>query len=221
MLVFKNVASETTSITQQLTIFGKTFADTKKDLRNGLGIKSFSSVVTSKNIENLRNFNTQINNGVKYKTAFDENLSSSSIIVKRQANELIGLNKQLKVLQTLYSQGKIEQSEYRTQVQATQERITALTTQTETLTIKQRLLAGITKTVATAFDMLKMAAVTFAVSGIIALITEVVNKQKELAEQTKQTADEAKQSYLQSSSFTNPLPPHNIKKWKITGAAAL
>lgn len=176
MLVFKNVASETTSMTQQLTIFGKTFADIKKDLHNGLGIKSFFSVVTSKDIENLRNFNTQINNGVKYKTAFDENLSSSSIIVKRQANELIGLNKQLKALQTQYSQGKIEQSEYITQVQATQERITALTTQTETLTIKQRLLAGITKTVATAFDMLKMAPVTFAITGIIAFITELVNK---------------------------------------------
>ena len=201
MLVFKNVASETTSMTQQLTIFGKTFADIKKDLHNGLGIKSFSSVVTSKDIENLRNFNTQINNGVKYKTAFDENLSSSSIIVKRQANELIGLNKQLKALQTQYSQGKIEQSEYITQVQATQERITALTAQTETLTIKQRLLAGITKTVATAFDMLKMAAVTFAVSGIIALITEVVNGQKELAEQTKQTADEAKQTSVEISNL--------------------
>ena len=201
MLVFKNVASETTSMTQQLTIFGKTFADIKKDLHNGLGIKSFSSVVTSKDIENLRNFNTQINNGVKYKTAFDENLSSSSIIVKRQANELIGLNKQLKALQTQYSQGKIEQSEYITQVQATQERITALTAQTETLTIKQRLLAGITKTVATAFDMLKMAAVTFAVSGIIALITEVVNKQKELAEQTKQTATEAKQTSTEISNL--------------------
>lgn len=193
MLVFKNVASETTSMTQQLTIFGKTFADIKKDLHNGLGIKSFSSVVTSKDIENLRNFNTQINNGVKYKTA--------SIIVKRQANELIGLNKQLKALQTQYSQGKIEQSEYITQVQATQERITALTAQTETLTLKQRLLAGITKTVATAFNMLKMVAVTFAVSGIIALITEVVNKQKELAEQTKQTATEAKQTSVEISNL--------------------
>ena len=201
MLVFKNVASETTSMTQQLTIFGKTFADIKKDLHNGLGIKSFSSVVTSKDIENLRNFNTQINNGVKYKTAFDENLSSSSIIVKRQANELIGLNKQLKALQTQYSQGKIEQSEYITQVQATQERITALTTQTGTLTLKQRLLAGATKTVVTAFNMLKMVAVTFAVSGIIALITEVVNKQKELAEQTKQTATEAKQTSVEISNL--------------------
>ncbi len=192
MLVFKNVASETTSITQQLTIFGKTFADIKKDLRNGLGIKSFSSVVTSKDIENLRNFNTQINNGVKYKTAFDENLSSSSIIVKRQANELIGLNKQLRALQTQYSQGKIEQSEYRTQVQATQERIAALTTQTETLTLKQRLLAGVTKTVATAFNMLKMAAITFAVTGIIALISLLVNHLSDLANNVSKTKEKVK-----------------------------
>ena len=45
-------------------------------------------------------------------------------------------------------------------------------------------------------------------------------KQKELAEKTKQTADEAKQSNLQSSSFTNPHPPHNIKKRKIAGEKA-
>ncbi len=49
--------------------------------------------------------------------------------------------------------------------------------------------------------MLKMAAVTFAVSGIIALITEVVNKQKELAEQTKQTATEAKQTSTEISNL--------------------
>ena len=162
MLVFKNVASETTSITQQLTIFGKTFADIKKDLRNGLGIKSFSSVVTS------------------------------SIIVKRQANELIGLNKQLRALQTQYSQGKIEQSEYRTQVQATQERIAALTTQTETLTLKQRLLAGVTQTVATAFNMLKMAAVTFAVTGIIALVSKFVNHLSEVSNNVEKTKEKVK-----------------------------
>ena len=189
MLVFKNVATETTSITQQLTIFGKTFADIKKDLHNGLGIKSFSSTVTSKDVENLRNFNKQINNGVKYKTAFNENLSSSSIIVKRQANELIGLNKQLKTLQTLYSQGNINQSEYRTQVQATQEKITALTTQTQTLTLKQRLLAGATQTVAMAFNMLKMIAVTAVISAIIAGITKLVNKISDLANNVSKTKE--------------------------------
>lgn len=203
MLVFKNVATETTSITQQLTIFGKTFADIKKDLHNGLGIKSFSSTVTSKDVENLRNFNKQINNGVKYKTAFDENLSSSSIIVKRQANELIGLNKQLKTLQTLYSQGNINQSEYRTQVQATQEKITALTTQTQTLTLKQRLLAGATQMAVMAFNMLKMIAVTAIVTGIIAGITKVVNRQKELTEQIKEIAGEAKQTSTELSNLYN------------------
>lgn len=56
------------------------------------------------------------------------------------------------------------------------------------------------------------------ISALISWLDKVIVTEKELAEQAKQTADEAKKSYLQSSSFTNPHPPHNIKKRKITGA---
>lgn len=56
------------------------------------------------------------------------------------------------------------------------------------------------------------------ISALISWLDTVIVTEKELAEQAKQTADEAKKSYLQSSSFTNPHPPHNIKKRKITGA---
>jgi DNA repair exonuclease SbcCD ATPase subunit len=107
----------------------------------------------------------------------------------------------MNLLNQQYKNNAINEQTYSARMKTTQTQLTALTTQTETLTIKQRLLAGITKTVATAFDMLKMAAVTFAVSGIIALITEVVNKQKELAEQTKQTATEAKQTSTEISNL--------------------
>lgn len=57
-------------------------------------------------------------------------------------------------------------------------------------------------------------------SVLISWLDTVIVTEKELAEKTKQTADEAKQSYLQSSSFTNPHPPHNIKKRKIAGEKA-
>ena len=73
-----------------------------------------------------------------------------------------------------------------------------------------------------AVTMALNAALTWGISaGISALISwldTVIVTEKELAEQAKQTADEAKKSYLQSSSFTNPHQPHNIKKRKIAGA---
>ena len=59
------------------------------------------------------------------------------------------------------------------------------------------------------------------ISALISWLDTVIVTEKELAEKTKQTADEAKKSYLQSCPFTNLPPPHNIKKRKITGAAAL
>lgn len=58
------------------------------------------------------------------------------------------------------------------------------------------------------------------ISALISWLDTVIVTEKELAEQAKQTAYKAKQSYLQSSSFTNSHLPHNIKKRKIAGAAA-
>ena len=59
------------------------------------------------------------------------------------------------------------------------------------------------------------------ISALISWLDTVIVTEKELAEQAKQTADEAKKSYLQSSPFTNSHLPHNIKKRKITGAEVL
>lgn len=76
-----------------------------------------------------------------------------------------------------------------------------------------------------AVTMALNAALTWGLSAgtsvLISWLDTVIVTEKELAEQAKQTAYKAKQSYLQSSSFTNPHTPHNIKKRKITGAAAL
>ena len=118
---------------------------------------------------------------------------SASETAQHQAREYNTLTNLLTRYQHQKNKGVLTEEQYNAKVQATQTRLAALTAQTETLTIKQRLLAGVTKTVATAFNMLKMAAVTFAVTGIIALITKVVNKQKELAEQAKEAADKAKE----------------------------
>lgn len=98
--------------------------------------------------------------------------------------------------------------------------MSTLGVETQTLTIRERVLNAITKALAVGFKLVKATVVTIAFNLIITAITKIVNGQTELRKKIKQTADEAKQSYLQSSSFTNPHPPHNIKKRKITRAAA-
>lgn len=75
-----------------------------------------------------------------------------------------------------------------------------------------------------AVTMALNAALTWVISAgasiLISWLDTVIVTEKELAEQAKQTADEAKKSYLQSCPFTNSHSPHNIKKRKITGAKA-
>lgn len=75
-----------------------------------------------------------------------------------------------------------------------------------------------------AVTMVLNAALTWVISAgasvLISWLDTVIVTEKELAEQTKQTADEAKKTYLQSCPFTNSHPPHNIKKRKIAGEKA-
>lgn len=99
--------------------------------------------------------------------------------------------------------------------------MSTLGVETHTLTIRERVLNAITKALVVGFKLVKAAVVTIAFNFIITAITKIVNGQTDFCEKIKQTAYKAKQSYLQSSSFTNPHPPHNIKKRKITGAEVL
>ena len=117
---------------------------------------------------------------------------SASETAQRQAHEYNTLSNRLKSYQRQKDKHILTEEQYNAKVQATQTRLAALTAQTETLTIKQRLLAGVTKTVATAFNMLKMAAVTFAVTGIIALISTAVNHLSDLANNVSKTKEKVK-----------------------------
>lgn len=99
--------------------------------------------------------------------------------------------------------------------------MSTLGVETQTLTIRERVLNAITKALAVGFKLVKATVVTIAFNFIITAITKIVNGQTDFCEKIKQTADKAKQSYLQSYPFTNSHSPHNIKKRKITGAAAL
>ncbi len=97
--------------------------------------------------------------------------------------------------------------------------MSTLGVETQTLTIRERVLNAITKALAVGFNLVKATVVTIAFNFIITAITKIVNGQTDFCEKIKQTADKTKQSYLQSYPFTNPHPPHNIKKRKIAGAA--
>lgn len=204
-MVFKNFTGdikEATSLTSKLTLFGKSFKSIREDISKLNGKeKIFTAIFKSSDSISLNNFNNALKNGSNYSDAFITHMKNASSEAQDTARQIINLKTKMNLLNQQYKNNAINEQTYSARMKTTQTQLTALTTQTETLTIKQRLLAGITKTVATAFDMLKMAAVTFAVSGIIALITEVVNKQKELAEQTKQTATEAKQTSTEISNL--------------------
>lgn len=96
--------------------------------------------------------------------------------------------------------------------------MSTLGVETHTLTIRERVLNAITKALAVGFKLVKAAVVTIAFNFIITAIKKNVNGQTGLRKKIKQTAYKAKQSYLQSSSFTNSHLPHNIKKREIAGA---
>lgn len=187
----------------------KSWDTTLKDLKNKTfqnPLDAFFKTYKSGDNDSLKNYIADLDKGVTRTKAFTDNLSTASATVKQQALEIVKLN-------TQYKTGAIDEQTYRSQ-------LSAITSQIETLTIKQKALATVTKLVSSTFQLVKVAIATIAFNLIITAITKIVNGQTELREKIKQTADEAKQSYLQSSSFTNPHPPHNIKKRKITGAAA-
>ena len=123
---------------------------------------------------------------------------SASETAQRQAREYNTLTNLLTRYQRQKDKGVLTEEQYNTKVQATQTRLTALTTQTETLTLKQRLLAGATQMAVTAFNMLKTMAVTAVIGLIISGIAKLVNRQKE---QIEQAAESAKKINEQTKSF--------------------
>lgn len=147
------------------------------------------SVVNSSDTIALQGFHRELKAGTEYQVAYNRTMLSASETAQHQAREYNTLTNLLTRYQRQKDKGILTEEQYNAKVQATQTRLATLTAQTETLTLKQRLLAGVTKTVATAFNMLKMAAVTFAVTGIIALISTAVNHLSDLANNVSKTKE--------------------------------
>ena len=195
-MVFKNFTGdikEATSLTSQLTLFGKSFKSIGEDIGklNGKG-KIFTAIFSSSDSIALNNFNNALKNGSTYSDAFATHMKNASTTAQDTARQIINLKTKMNLLNQQYKNNAINEQTYKTRMEATQAQLAALTAQTETLTLKQRLLAGVTKTVATAFNMLKMAAVTFAVTGIIALISTAVNHLSDLANNVSKTKEKVK-----------------------------
>ena len=199
---------------------GKAFESTIKDFKL-FGGNIISTLFNSSDTIALQKFNQELEKGVAWRAAYNNTMVGTSKQAQKNAQQYAILNARLKTYDSQLNAHKITQEEYNTRVDAARAKMTTLGVETQTLTIRERALNAITKVLAVGFQLVKAAVITIAFNLIITAITKIVNKQKELAEQTKQTADEAKQSYLQSSPFTNPHPPHNIKKREIAGAEVL
>lgn len=189
-MVFKNFTGdikEATSLTSQLTLFGKSFKSIGEDIGNlnGKG-KIFTAIFSSSDSIALNNFNNALKNGSTYSDAFATHMKNASTTAQDTARQIINLKTKMNLLNQQYKNNAINEQTYKTRMEAT------LTVQTETFTLKQRLLAGVTKTVATAFNMLKMVAVTFAITGIISLISTAVNSLSDLANNVSKTKEKVK-----------------------------
>ena len=101
-MVFKQIGTE-------VSFLSKSFKDIKKDFSSGLGIKqSLFSFISQNDIKALNDFEKAISNSsMTYKQAFDTYLSKAPIAIKRQANEIIKLTNQQRVLNAQRQAGKI------------------------------------------------------------------------------------------------------------------
>lgn len=212
-MVFKNFTgdiSTVTSLTSELTLLGKSFKSIGEDYKtlqamgNGKIKSLFSSIVSSSDTVALQNFHRELKAGKGYQVAYDTTMLSASETAQRQAHEYNTLTRRLQSYQRQKDRGVLTEEQYNAKVQVTQTRLSALTAQTQKLTLKQRLLAGTVKTVSAAFSMLKMAAITFAITGVISLITkaiergqETTEKAKELGKTARQTTDDISSLYSQ------------------------
>lgn len=191
--VFKIVNKDATKLMDKFALFKKSFTDIRKDLKSGVGIRGFTSIVTSKDINLLKDFNSAIQSGTNYTKAFDTYLSNVPISIKRQGNELIQLNNQMLKLNNSYKNGKITKQEYNAQMSVLKGRINNVVDSTNTLTISERIATGITKGLGVALNLAFNIGVGIAINLIVTAIYKLINAQKEYNEKTKELAENIRQ----------------------------
>ena len=169
-MVFSTVESSITKSGQALGIFKKDWHDVIYDIQNTSGIAnkfkaSFSTTISSTDLDAIKKYNTEIKNGVTSKTAFNRcmlNTSSAAQNLVASAN------------------GATVSEE-------------ALTAATQKLTLAQRAGIAISKAFGTALNVALNVGITLAISAIITGITKLVNAEQEAKEKIEEQAKSAKQ----------------------------
>lgn len=196
-MVFRQVGNDTDKLINKFGILKKSFANIKKDFQNGQGVRSFGNIVSKQDLVNFEKFQQDLQRGISYHKAFNNNLAQSHTYVQQQAIRLRELNIQHKLLDRQLKTNKISQEEYNASMTANKAQITALTTQTQALTFAQKASAVASKFMGTALKTALNIGLMLLINAIITEITKLVNKQKELAESAKQSAQETKE-YINS-----------------------
>lgn len=196
-MVFRQVGNDTDKLINKFGILKKSFANIKKDFQNGQGVRSFGNIVSKQDLVNFEKFQQDLQRGISYHKAFNNNLANSHTYIQQQAVRLRELNIQQKLLDRQLKTNKISQEEYNASMTANKAQITALTTQTQTLTFAQKASAVASKVMGTALKTALNIGLMLAINAIISGIIQLVNKQKELAEAAKQSAQETSE-YIDS-----------------------
>lgn len=196
-MVFKQIGTE-------VSFLSKSFKDIKKDFSSGLGIKqSLFSFISQNDIKALNDFEKAIrNSSMTYKQAFDTYLSKAPIAIKRQANEIIKLTNQQRVLNAQRQAGKITEEQYNTAMTANKAKMQALTTQTQSLTLSQKAATVASKGLSIAMNLLG----NIAIMGIITLISKGVKALSDLAnhiEITREKVDDLRSTFKSALDTAN------------------
>ena len=196
-MVFRQVGNDTDKLINKFGILNKSFANIKMDFQNGQGVRSFGNIVSKQDVANFEKFQQDLKDGISYHKAFNNNLANSHTYIQQQAVRLRELNIQQKLLDRQLKTNKISQEEYNASMTANKAQITALTTQTQTFTFAQKASAVASKFMGTALKTALNIGLMLLINAIITEITKLVNKQKELAEAAKQSAQETSE-YIDS-----------------------
>ena len=162
------------------------------DFQNGQGIRSLGNIVSKQDIANFEKFQKDLQNGISYHKAFNNNLANSHSYIQQQASSLRELITQRNLLNRQLRTGKITQEEYNTAITANKAQIQTLTNQTKSLTVAQRLATATSKALSIGLNLIGNIAIASVVNLIITGITKLVNKEKELCDAAKESADEIK-----------------------------
>ena len=191
--MFKQVGNDTDKLINKFGILNKSFANIKMDFQNGQGIRSLGNIVSKQDIVNFEKFQKDLQNGISYHKAFNNNLANSHSYIQQQASSLRELITQRNLLNRQLRTGKITQEEYNTAITANQAQIQTLTNQTKSLTVAQRLATATSKALSIGLNLIGNIAIVAVVNLIITGITKLVNKEKELAETAKDSAESYKE----------------------------